>query len=121
MSLKIGGVDPTKIMVGDTPAKKVIIAGQTAWQAIRKVTITAPTSSVFSQGSEIGDIDLISAWTGTGSSTRVAFSVDVTCDKRTRDNVITFFSAGDTIPAGTQLRPTATDGAGLYVFTEVAP
>lgn len=89
------------------------------WSAVRKVTITAPNGVVFSQGTETGDTDLISAWTGQSTSLKVAFTVDVICDKRTKSSGINFFDAGDTIPAGTGVQPTSQDGAGLYVFTEV--
>lgn len=41
MALKIGGVDPKKIMISDTLATKIISGGVVVWQAIRKITISA--------------------------------------------------------------------------------
>lgn len=119
MTLKLGGADPAKIMVGSAPASKVMSGGVVAWQAVRKVTIAAPNGTIFSQGTETGDTDLVSAWTGLSTSVKVEFSADVTCDKRTKSSVLNFFDAGTIIPAGTGVQPTTTDGAGLYVFTEV--
>lgn len=119
MTLKLGGADPTKIMVGSAPASKIMSGGEVVWSAVRKVTITAPNGVVFSQGSEAGDTDLISAWTGQSTSLKVAFTVDVICDKRTKSSALTSFDAGTIIPAGTGVQPTSTDGAGTYVFTEV--
>ncbi|MGC2865979.1 hypothetical protein ACMG4H_14110 [Corynebacterium glutamicum] len=119
MSLKIGGADPTKVMVGGVSATKIILAGQVAWQAIRKVTITAENSSIFLQGSETGSTDLVAAWTGLSTSVKVEFSANVICNKRTKSSALTSFDAGTIIPAGTGVQPTSTDGAGKYVFTEV--
>lgn len=114
MTLKLGGADPAKIMVGSAPASKVMSGGVVAWQAVRKVTITGDASG-FISGSEIGDTDLIDAW----SSRRVVFAVDVTCD---RDTSIFFGSnipAGGIISAGQNIVAAATGTAGVYVFTEV--
>lgn len=116
MALKIGGVDPTKIMVGSAPASKIMSGGEVVWSAVRKVTITA--TDKFTPGSETGDTDLIQSQSGGG----VIFVVDVTCDRDTRIWFGASVPAGGICPAGSRIMiPTSGSTSGTYIFTEVLP
>lgn len=120
MSLKVGGVDPAKIMVGGTPAKKVMVGtGTTAvqvWSAIRKVTINSSGSS-FVPGSQTGDITLVKSFTPSIYGQYVRFTAATTCDKSVwNDDIHADVSPGETIPADT---PVLANLNGFHLFTEV--
>lgn len=120
MSLKIGGVTPTKIMVAGTPAKKVMVGtGTTAvqvWSAIRKVTINSFDSD-FVPGSQTGDTTLVKDFTPTLYGHSVRFTAATTCDKSVwNDDIFADVPAGATIPADT---PVLANLSGFHMFTEV--
>ena len=119
MALKIGGVDPTKIMISDTPATKIMSGGVVVWQAIRKITISATYDasaqqyrwnvSTASGSTEI--IDSASSW----QSVLISFPVPMTCSRTVNRGVGTI-DAGVVIPAGVKVGARTTQS---HVFTEV--
>ncbi|AKF28179.1 hypothetical protein YH66_11765 [[Brevibacterium] flavum] len=121
MSLKIGGVDPTKIMVAGTPATKIMCGDQIAWQAIRKITITATYDSSAQQyrwdvDGAAGSTELIVA-PGGSASTLISFPVPMTCSRMVNRGAGTI-SAGAVINAGLTVGARTTQA---HIFTEVTP
>ncbi|MFW8622527.1 hypothetical protein ACOI1A_01000 [Corynebacterium glutamicum] len=89
------------------------------WAEARTVTITASTTSAFTEGSQTGSTGLIAAWSDTTAVKKVAFTKNVVCDKKTRPSGVVSYEAGEVIPAGTAVQPTAAGGIGPYTFTEL--
>lgn len=121
MSLKIGGVDPTKIMVAGTPATKIMIgtgsSAVQAWQAIRQVTITSKSTGSgyrWNVGTAVGAVEIMIPEYG---DEVLRFTVDVTCDRPVND-----FVTGSRIYAGTLIREgdgVVSRGVGAVTFTGV--
>lgn len=128
MSLKIGGADPTKILVSGVRAVKVIMGTGSAAALVWEVTKRTNTIQVNVNGStgattwgtDTGDLGLV-----TKTSDKVAFGVPTTASATVNQNPsgqVTYdgrsdiISAGQTIPAGVTVRPR---GSGTVTFTEV--
>lgn len=123
MSLKIGGVDPTKIMVAGKPATKIMVgtgsSAVQAWAAVdppQRVTVetddvgwfpTAPTHPLVAGLSEYAEI---------------SFTTDVWANKPMRDYEAEItYPARSVIPAGTQLFVPDTNIAVKVAITEYVP
>lgn len=127
MSLKIGGVDPTKIMVAGTPATRVMLgtgsSAVLAWTAVKRtVTVTAvyPASGL-AWGTATGDTSVIQSLTSNELSFSIPMTPSTTVDQSPRGQVTEYgrqdiIRAGETMPAGTTVRAR---GTSPVTFTEV--
>lgn len=129
MSLKIGGVDPTKIMVAGTPATRIMIGTGTSavqvWTAVKRTLTVATTISgttpVWDYINLEGDTSILRAVT----PDKLSFQVPVTPSGTVQQNPsgqVTEYGRSDIIREGEIMPAEVTVGArgsGSVTFTEV--
>jgi hypothetical protein len=116
MPIQMNGQNIGAVYYGRTPIREVWMGRDLVWRKFlaRTVTITLTADRYFFvQGSEVGDVDLVSGWELNGNVACVIFVAEVTASENTRlpgknnERV----PAGKPIPAGDLIVP----GDGLTV------